>query len=140
MYFLPYYLVIVAHDTFMSTVSTVVDMEEYVDRMKVRTLNGNPMENWWILDFTTEELSKIGIKQIRGTMRATMYDGLYKYPTLKQVLQLVSEFNTKTKGQRNPNKSLVGILLEIKDYGVASALSVVPHIVHRKGYRRTNSV
>ncbi|KAM3146947.1 hypothetical protein pb186bvf_001101 [Paramecium bursaria] len=108
--------VIVAHDTYLSSVSDIMDKPEFLSRLKVRTLNGKDKEDWWIYDFTEIELKTIGIKQIRAPYRSRAFDSLFTYPTLQEVLQLLLDFNVKLKGSRNPDKRPVGILLEMKDY------------------------
>ncbi|CAD8124936.1 unnamed protein product [Paramecium sonneborni] len=107
---------IVAHDTFMSAVSNIKQMTEYSSRQRKRTINGQVRDDWWLIDFSIDELKRVGINQVRGSTRPKMFDGLFTYPTLWEVLTQVKNFNNRTANQRNPNKKPVGILLEIKDY------------------------
>ena len=102
----------------MSTVSNIKSFPEFSSRKRKRTINGLVRDDWWLIDFSVEELKRVGINQIRGATRPKMFDGLFTYPTLWEVLTQVKNFNNRTENQRNPNKKPVGILLEIKDYEV----------------------
>ena len=86
-------------------------------------INGKSRTDWWMLDFTLEELQQVKIKQVRGATRPTMFNGLFTYPTLKQVLTNVRDFNNRTNNSRNPSSKPVGILLEIKDYEVLNHMT-----------------
>lgn len=47
---------IVCHDVFLSTVSDIADFPQYLDRKKTRIFYGEEKNDWWISDFTVDEL------------------------------------------------------------------------------------
>lgn len=55
------FIVIVAHDTFMTAVSNIKSLPEYASRQRKRTINGVVRDDWWIVDFTVDELKRVGI-------------------------------------------------------------------------------
>lgn len=52
---------IVCHDVFLSKVSDVAQHPEFADRKKIRELYGKEMNDWWIMDFSQEELETLRI-------------------------------------------------------------------------------
>lgn len=55
-------IVIVAHDTYLSVVSNIKDLPQFESRRTKRTINGKSRTDWWMLDFTLEELQQVKIK------------------------------------------------------------------------------
>ena len=53
---------IVSHDAYLSRLSDVHKFPEFEDRKKVRTFYGVEMNDWWVSDFTVDELKKLRIK------------------------------------------------------------------------------
>lgn len=52
---------IVAHDTFMNTVSNIKTFPEFASRQRKRTINGMVRDDWWLIDFSLAELKRVGI-------------------------------------------------------------------------------
>lgn len=54
---------IVCHDVFLSTVTDIADFPQYYNRKKTRIFYGQEKNDWWISDFTVDELKKLKVKQ-----------------------------------------------------------------------------
>ncbi|CAD8158167.1 unnamed protein product [Paramecium octaurelia] len=101
-------LPIVCHDTFLSLVSDVKKHYKFENRKQSRILYDKVKLDWWISDFTFEELKELRLSQCINN-RKSEYDGHLKIPSLKETVEYFLKYN-----QNIDNKK--GILLEIKDY------------------------
>jgi glycerophosphoryl diester phosphodiesterase len=107
------HVLVARHEPFIGTTVTtdrdstnVADHHEFDDRIKTRVLDGDSIEGWWVADFTLAELKTLGAKQTRGA-RPTQFDGLFKIPTLQEIINLVKR-EAKKRGRR------IGIYPETK--------------------------
>ncbi len=53
---------IVSHDVYLTRVTDIENHPEFADRKIKRILDGYIMDDWWIMDFTVEELKTLKIK------------------------------------------------------------------------------
>jgi glycerophosphoryl diester phosphodiesterase len=54
---------------------------------------------YWVYDFTLKEIRTLRLKQRLPDARSTVFDGLFSVPTLKEILELVAEWNTNIQPQ-----------------------------------------
>ena len=83
-------ILVVRHDRYLSTTTDVAQHPEFAGRKKPNAdPDDSPREDWWVEDFTLEEL-----KTLRATQpfpgRSKDYDELYEIPTFKEALAFVS--------------------------------------------------
>ncbi|MGP1275764.1 MAG: glycerophosphodiester phosphodiesterase family protein [Caulobacterales bacterium] len=79
-------VLIVRHDPWLSTSTDIADRPEFADRR--RELMGR--EDWWVVDFTAEELTSLGARQVYPG-RSDEYDDSDTVLTFGQFLDLVDE-------------------------------------------------
>lgn len=83
-------VLVARHDRYLSTTTDVAAHPEFADRKKPNAdPNDAPREDWWVEDFTLEEVKTLrAVQPFPG--RSKGYDGLYEIPTFDEVLALVS--------------------------------------------------
>jgi glycerophosphoryl diester phosphodiesterase len=86
--------------------TNVGDHPEFASRETTRTLDGVPTKGFWASDFTLAEIKTLGARQTRGS-RPTQFNGLFKVPTLQEIINLVKR-ESKKRGRR------IGIYPETK--------------------------
>lgn len=103
-------LVLVArHENELSGTTDVASREEFEDRRRDKTIDGQRVAGWFAEDFTLAELRTLRAKERIPSVRPanTRYDGLYQVPTLAEIVQLVRAKEAET-GRR------IGLYPEIK--------------------------
>lgn len=103
------------HDPFLTRITNIRNLSEFSTRYSTRTYGGVQKTDWWTDNFTLSELKTIKIKQVLEPNRLKIFDLLFTFPTLDEVIQMAIDFNQLHKGSRNPDGRLVGILIEAKD-------------------------
>ncbi|MFC2925851.1 glycerophosphodiester phosphodiesterase family protein, partial [Hyphobacterium vulgare] len=79
-------VLVARHDAYLSTTTNVDAHPEFADRR--RELFG--MSDWWVQDFTLEELRTLrAIQPQEGRSRS--HDGVFMVPTFEEILDLVEE-------------------------------------------------
>jgi hypothetical protein len=56
------------------------------------------------------------------TCVSKLLDNIFKYPTMQEMVDMVRAYNENSKGDRNPDSHLAGILFESKDHHVTITL------------------
>lgn len=84
-------VLVARHDRYLSTTTDVADHPEFSARKKPNAdPNDAPRDDWWVEDFTLEELKTLrAVQPFPGRLKD--YDGLYEIPTFKEVLAFVSQ-------------------------------------------------
>lgn len=103
-------LVLVArHENELSGTTDVASREEFADRRRSKTIDGQLTNGWFAEDFTLAELRTLRAKErIPGIRPANArFDGLYTVPTFAEILQLVRAKEAES-GRR------IGIYPELK--------------------------
>ncbi|WP_341712590.1 glycerophosphodiester phosphodiesterase [Erythrobacter sp.] len=103
-------LVLVArHENELSGTTDVASREEFSDRRRSKTIDGQLTNGWFAEDFTLAELRTLRAKErIPGIRPANArFDGLYTVPTFAEILQLVRAKEAES-GRR------IGIYPELK--------------------------
>ncbi|KPF63153.1 glycerophosphodiester phosphodiesterase [Porphyrobacter sp. AAP60] len=85
-------LVLVArHENELSGTTDVASREEFEDRRRDKTIDGQKVAGWFAEDFTLAELRTLRAKERIPSLRPAnaRYDGLYQVPTLAEIVKLV---------------------------------------------------
>ncbi len=103
-------LVLVArHENELSGTTDVASREEFEDRRRDKTIDGQKVAGWFAEDFTLAELRTLRAKERIPSLRPAnaRFDGLYQVPTLADIVKLVRAKEAET-GRR------IGIYPELK--------------------------
>ncbi|RDC60908.1 Glycerophosphodiester phosphodiesterase [Alteripontixanthobacter maritimus] len=102
---------IARHDTELSATTDVAARDEFVDRRRSKTIDGQLANGWFAEDFTLAEIRTLRARErIPGIRPANArYDGLYQVPTFDEIVMLVRAKEAET-GRR------IGLYPELKHY------------------------
>lgn len=90
-------VLIARHDRYLSTTTNVASKPEFADRKRVdNDPNGNGREDWWVEDFTLDEIKILRARQPRED-RPQEFNDQYKIPTFDDVLTLAAQKADKHK-------------------------------------------
>ena len=97
------------HENELSGTTDVASREEFEDRRRDKTIDGQKIAGWFAEDFTLAELRTLRAKERIPSLRPAnaRYDGLYQVPTFAEIVKLVRAKEAAT-GKR------VGLYPEIK--------------------------
>lgn len=97
------------HENELSGTTDVASREEFEDRRRDKTIDGQKVAGWFAEDFTLAELRTLRAKERIPSIRPAnaRYDGLYQVPTLAEIVQLVRAREAAT-GKR------IGLYPELK--------------------------
>lgn len=86
---------IVFHDPVLDHATNIEDFPEFADRRTTKTIDGKVFKNnFFITDFTYEEILKLNTKQ-RHSNRPQIYNKEFKILLIENVIDMVIEFNAK---------------------------------------------
>ncbi|MGY1710921.1 glycerophosphodiester phosphodiesterase [Geodermatophilus sp. SYSU D00758] len=102
-------VLVARHENEISGTTDVAERPEFADRRTTRTIDGVELTGWFTEDFTLEELRGLRAVERLPEIREenTLYDGLYRVPTLDEVLELRAELSREL-GQE------IGVYVETK--------------------------
>ncbi len=103
-------LVLVArHENELSSTTDVASREEFEDRRREKTIDGQRVSGWFAEDFTLVELRTLRARERIPALRQAnaRFDGLYAVPTLAEIVKLVRAKEAET-GRR------IGLYPELK--------------------------
>ncbi|RNJ63995.1 MAG: glycerophosphodiester phosphodiesterase [Porphyrobacter sp. IPPAS B-1204] len=97
------------HENELSGTTDVASREEFEDRRRDKTIDGQKIAGWFAEDFTLAELRTLRAKERIPSLRPAnaRFDGLYQVPTLAEIVKLVRAKEAAT-GRR------IGIYPELK--------------------------
>lgn len=97
------------HETEISETTDVAAREEFADRRRSKTVDGQLVNGFFAEDFTLAELRTLRAKERIPGLRPqnARYDGLYQIPTLEEIVSLVRAKETEVERQ-------IGIYPELK--------------------------
>ena len=100
------------HENELSGTTDVASREEFEDRRRDKTIDGQKVAGWFAEDFTLAELRTLRAKERIPTIRPAnaRFDGLYQVATLEEIVKLVRAKEAET-GKR------IGIYPELKHPG-----------------------
>lgn len=86
------------HENELSGTTDVAARDEYANRRRAKTIDGQLINGWFAEDFTLAELRGLRAKERIPGIRPgnARFDGLYPVPTLAEVLQLVRAKQAET--------------------------------------------
>jgi len=103
-------LVLIArHETELSGTTDVASREEFEDRRRDKTINGQRVAGWFAEDFTLAEIRTLRTRERVPSARPAnvAYNGLYQVPTFEEIIQLVRAKEAETG-------RLIGLYPELK--------------------------
>lgn len=79
------------HENELSGTTDVAAREEFEDRRRDKTIDGQKVAGWFAEDFTLAELRTLRAKERIPSLRPAnaRYDGLYQVPTFEEIVKLV---------------------------------------------------
>ncbi len=97
------------HENELSGTTDVASREEFEDRRRDKTIDGQKIAGWFAEDFTLAELRTLRAKERIASLRPAnaRFDGLYQVPTFAEIVKLVRAKEAAT-GRR------IGLYPEIK--------------------------
>lgn len=100
-------VLVARHDRYLSTTTDVADKPEFTDRRRIQ----GDRNDWWIEDFTLEELRMLRARQPRAD-RPQEYNGQFLIPTFEEVLDLAAEAGVPTEPEIKSPDHFVSIGLD----------------------------
>lgn len=102
-------VLVARHENELSDTTDVAAREEFADRRRTKTIDGQVTAGWFVEDFTLAELRTLRAKERLPAIRPqnARYDGLYQVPTLEEIVRLVRAKEAET-GRR------IGLYPELK--------------------------
>lgn len=102
-------VLIARHENEISETTDVASREEFADRQRSKTIDGELVSGWFAEDFTLAELRTLRARERLPQLRAAnaRFDGLYQVPTFAEIVALVRAKEVET-GRR------IGIYPELK--------------------------
>lgn len=86
------------HENELSGTTDVASREEFEDRRRDKTIDGQRIAGWFAEDFTLAELRTLKVRERVGNIRPDnmRFDGLYQVPTLEEIVKLVRAKEAET--------------------------------------------
>lgn len=102
-------VLVARHENELSDTTDVETREEFADRRRSKTIDGQLLAGWFAEDFTLAELRTLRARERLPAIRPqnARYDGLYQVPTLEEIVRLVRAKEAET-GRR------IGLYPELK--------------------------
>ncbi len=102
-------VLVARHENELSGTTDVADREEFEDRNRTKTIDGQKTAGWFAEDFTLAELRTLrSVERVPDIRPANArFDGLYPVPTFAEIVQLVRAKEAET-GRR------IGLYPELK--------------------------
>lgn len=82
------------HDAYLSSTTNVESMHRFHDRKSTKFYKDEEMTDWWVTDFTLDELQQLRLIQERED-RDQSYNGLWTIPTFEQYLEVARTYGVK---------------------------------------------
>ncbi|WBY16748.1 glycerophosphodiester phosphodiesterase [Erythrobacteraceae bacterium WH01K] len=92
-------MVLVArHESEIGATTDVASRDEFRDRRRSKTIDGELVSGWFVEDFTLAELRTLRAKERLPALRPsnTRFDGLYQIPTFAEIVTLVRAKEAET--------------------------------------------
>lgn len=103
---------LVMHDPYLSRVTNIENFTEFSDRKTTRIVDNKTITDFFTDNFYLSELKLLSIRQALVKGRPTIFDYLFKAPSLDEFLQFMLKKNEERKSQ---NKRIIGVYLEAKN-------------------------
>lgn len=80
------------HDAFLSKVTNVAEKEEFKDKKKILSYNGEERDDWWVSDFSYDELLSLRLVQ-EFDARDQSFNGDFTVPLLSEFIEIAVQKN-----------------------------------------------
>jgi len=100
-------VLVARHENEIGETTDVAQHPEFAHRKTRRTVDGLPVEGWFVEDFSIDELLTLRARERLPELRGTRHDGLYRVPMFDEIVQLVAE------ASRREGRA-IGLVPEIK--------------------------
>lgn len=92
-------VLVARHENEISGTTDVASREEFEDRRRTKTIDGQKIAGWFAEDFTLAELRSLRAEERIPALRPgnARYNGLYQVPTLEEIVTLVRAKEAETK-------------------------------------------
>ena len=92
-------VLVARHENEISGTTDVASREEFEDRRRTKTIDGQKIAGWFAEDFTLVELRSLRAVERIPALRPgnARYNGLYQVPTLEEIVTLVRAKEAETK-------------------------------------------
>ncbi|MEW4449011.1 glycerophosphodiester phosphodiesterase family protein [Qipengyuania sp. JC766] len=102
-------VLVARHENDISQTTDVAEREEFADRRRSKTIDGELLNGWFAEDFTLAELRSLRARERLPSIRPanTRFNDLYQVPTLEEIVTLVRAKEAETG-------RLIGIYPELK--------------------------
>ncbi|MDB2606761.1 glycerophosphodiester phosphodiesterase [Zobellia sp.] len=97
---------IARHEPFISGTTNVAALPEFADLKSTKNLDGKEVTDWFVSDFTLEQIKTLKAKQARSD-RSDAFDGMFQIPTIEEIIALA-------KSRKTTNGNDVGLYPEMK--------------------------
>ncbi|WP_368564095.1 glycerophosphodiester phosphodiesterase [Pseudoxanthomonas sp. UTMC 1351] len=100
-------VLVARHENEISGTTDVAGRPEFADRKRMRVIDGQEVEGWFVEDFTLAELKTLRARERLPQLRSTDHDGQYEIPTLEEIIALVA-------AESAARDRVIGLIPEIK--------------------------
>lgn len=112
-------VLVARHENEIGTTTDVADRPEFAHLRTHRTVDGLPVEGWFVEDFSIDELLTLRVRERMPELRGTQHDGKYRVPMFDEIVRLVSE-TSRREGRA------IGLVPEIKSSSYFHARGLDP--------------
>lgn len=100
-------VLVARHDNALGGTTDVANHAEFSSRRTTRTIDGDAQTDWFVEDFSLDELRRLRARERLPAMRGTTHDGRHGVPTFAEIVALV-EHEAQARGRT------IGLIPEIK--------------------------
>lgn len=92
-------VLVIRHDNEISGTTNVTDIEEFADRRTMKIVDNEPLDGWFVEDFTWDELRTLRCRERLAEARpdSAAFDGQFELLRLADLLRLIDEKSPSTR-------------------------------------------
>lgn len=100
-------VLVARHENGIGDTTDVAAHPAFADRRTLRTVDGRELEDWFVEDFSFEELRSLRARERLPELRGSADDGQHPVPSLEEIIELVAS-ESAARGR------VIGLIPEIK--------------------------
>lgn len=100
-------VLVARHENEIGSTTDVAAHPRFAGRRTTRDVNGEPVEGWFVEDFTLDELRSLRARERLPELRDTAWDGRWGVPTLEEIVELLAAASLR-EGR------VIGLVAELK--------------------------